>query len=536
MNRLPFVERGKAGDMDFSQSSQNQIKIIFVLYLIAVFSIFFLLIVRLFQLTVVKGSYYRRLSENNRIREIIIEPQRGTIIDRNGTVLAENIAADVHQNSSRILSTRRYTDGETNAHVIGYIQNADQKDFKDDSCLNKLQLGDKTGKKGIEKLFDCQLRGNSGKKLVETDARGKLVRTLSIVEPVNGQTIKLALDETLQKKALELLKNRKGSVIALKPQTGEILALASYPTFDPQVFEDSNIQRITDYFKNTDKPLFNRATEGVYPPGSIFKLVVAGGALEEKKISGSTTVEDTGVIKAGQASFGNWYYLQYGKTEGSVNIVKAIRRSNDIFFYKTGEVLGAEHIKTWAETFGYGKQTGLGLNEASGTVPSPFWKEEMLKEQWYLGDTYNYSIGQGYTLVTPLQTALATAVFANGGYLCKPQVLKRSNGDTQLNVTLPAYCHKLPLSSQTISTIREGMKEECSTGGTGWPFFDFKPQVGCKTGTAESNNDASPHAWFSVFAPFDKPEIAVTVVVEQAGQGSDIAAPVAKELLKSYFK
>ena len=222
-----------------------------------------------------------------------------------------------------------------------------------------------------------------------------------------------------------------------------------------------------------------------------------------------------------------------------VDVIKAIRRSNDIFFYKIGALLTPTKIKKWAEIFGYGTKTGLGLDEAEGLIPSLFWKEEVIKDRWYLGDTYNLSIGQGYLLVTPLQVTQATAVFANGGYLCKPQLLKvpstaSASKDKQ-------NCKKLPISKKTLDLVRQGMKETCLAGGTGWPFFDFKPEVGCKTGTAESQSkETSPHAWFTVFAPYDPsaggPEIVLSVLVEEAGQGSDVAAPIAKEILKAYFE
>jgi len=363
------------------------------------------------------------------------------------------------------------------------------------------------------------------------------VKTITVQPPKDGKPIQLAFDSVLQEKAYELIKTKNAVVVALKPKTGEVLILTSSPSFDPQDFEDANTSSIRKYFSDPSKPMFNRATEGVYPPGSLFKLTVASGALEEKKITEKTLFEDTGTIKAGPLTFGNWYFLQYGKTEGMVDIVKAIRRSNDIFFYRTGGLLGPEDLKKWAEIFGYGKQTGIGFEEAEGTIPSPFWKEETLKDQWYTGDMYNFSIGQGYLLTTPLQVALASSVFANDGSLCVPQLLK-------VNDEIKPQCKKLPLSDKTIALIKRGMEEACSPGGTGWPLFDFsvsstsaKIQTACKTGTAESHSVSGiPHAWFTVYAPSSNPEIALTILIEEGGQGSDVAAPIAKEILKSYFE
>jgi len=562
---LSIFKRGECGDIDFQ--AKNNLNIIIWLYLLffAIGFFFIILIMRLFQLTVVKGNYYSRLATDNRVREILIEPRRGKIIDRKGFVIAQNNQVNVENKGERLLSKRIYEGGEAVVHIVGYRQIADADDLKNDNCLNRLQLGDKIGRKGIEKIFDCDLRGRPGKKLVEIDARGKIIRTINVVPPVDGKTVQLALDLDLQKKAYELIKGKRGAIAVIKPQTGEVLALASSPSFNPEDFENGNSSAITNYFQDKTKPLFNRAIEAAYPPGSIFKLVVAAAALEEEKINSQTIIEDNGSIKAGPLTFGNWYFLQYGKTEGPVDIFKAIQRSNDIFFYKVGEKTGPELIKIWAEKFGYGSITGIGMAENEGLIPSAFWKMENLKEKWYLGDTYNFSIGQGYVLATPLQTVMTTGAIANDGYLCKPMLVK--------SLKLKAEsCQKIPISNENLEIIQEGMKKACAPGGTGWPLFEFgislkqlktvktslistnksnlistdfnrfQPiSVACKTGTAESHELSKiPHAWFTAYAPFDslagKPEIAVSVLLEEAGQGSDVAGPVVKEILKTYFE
>ncbi len=547
MPKLPLFHQGQSGGIKFNQSEEKISPYLFFAYLFFIAFFFVTLIIRLFQLTIVKGEYYRNLAEKNRIRELIIEPKRGEIRDRKGFLIAFNLPADIKKNSPRLTSQRLYQEQEAIGHLIGYRQLADKEDIKNDNCLTKLKLGDKVGKKGVEKIFDCQLRGKNGKKLIEINARGKFLRTLTVIPPTEGKTIQLALDLFLQKKAYQFLKNlpgeKKASLIALKPSTGEILALVSTPSFSPTDFEDGNMAAIKKYLTDENKPLFNRATEGVYPPGSIFKLVVAAAALEEKVINEKTVFEDTGFLQAGPLKFSNWYFLQYGKTDGLVDVVKAIQRSNDIFFYLVGEKTTVEKIKRWAQKFGYDQKTGFGLEEAEGLIPSPFWKEEKLNEKWFLGDTYNFSIGQGYMLVTPLQVTVSTAVFANGGYLCPPQLLKiaPSRWSKEKN------CQKVPLSEKTLHLIREGMRQACSPGGTGWPLFNFQIKTasgqiktiatGCKTGTAESQTkETLPHAWITVFAPYENPEIVVTVLVENAGQGSDIAGPIAKEVLKSYFE
>jgi len=532
MNKLPLFQKLKSDKIQFDNRYQTDASTISSFFIFFIFFIFCLLFLRLFQLTVVKGNYYYSLAEENRIKEIIIEAARGKIIDRKGLVIAKNLPADINKNANRLNSPRYYQEGMAAAPIIGYRQSADPADIKNDRCLSKLKIGDKIGKKGVEKLYDCDLRGRPGKKLIEVDAQGRYLKTLTVVAPTEGKTIQLALDWQLQQKAYELLKEKKGAVVAVKPKTGEVLILVSSPTFDPQIFENDNQEAIKKIFANQDKPLFNRAGQGVYPPGSIFKLVVAAAALEEKKIDEDTQIEDTGTVQLGPLTFGNWYFLQYGKTEGMVDIVKAIRRSNDIFFYKIGEKLGPEKIKRWAERFGYGKEIGFGLGETTGLIPSPFWKKEVLKERWYTGDTYNLSIGQGYILVTPLQVTIATATIANDGYLCQPQLLKTNRQPPTTN-----HCKKIPISPKTLKLIQQGMQEACSPGGTGWPLFNFKPQTACKTGTAESQTkEAAPHAWFTVYAPADNPEISLTVLVENGGQGSDVAGPIAKEILKSYFE
>jgi len=244
--------------------------------------------------------------------------------------------------------------------------------------------------------------------------------------------------------------------------------------------------------------------------------------------------------------------------------VKALQRSNDIYFYTLGAKLGPEKIRYWSELFGLQKTSGIGLQESVGIVPSSFWKEDVLNEQWYLGDTYNLSIGQGYVAVTPLQLARATSVFANNRKLCPSTLIKKEGNAGESD------CEKVPISQGTYAKIREGMKAACEVGGTGYPFFDFsvnqpissaqlkkdienglrepaeatgsamiqrKISVGCKTGTAESHGDErNPHSWFTIFAPFDDPEIVVAVLVEEGGQGSDVAAPIAKEVLTEYFE
>ncbi len=556
MNRnLPFLEKGSTGSLSFHGGGGNSSRFFFMLYVVGVCAFFLTIIVRLFQLTIVKGNYYAQLAEDNRVHEIIIEAPRGKIYDRKGILLASSTSPDITEQRDRVESKRVYYNAEAFSHILGYRQIADKTDLTKDICLNKLKIGDKVGKKGVEQLYECDLRGERGKKLVEVDAMGEQIKTLSILAPSAGKDIQLALDSYLQEKAHALISGTKGSVVALKPKTGEVLILESSPGFDPQLFEDGDTKKTQELILNEDKPLFNRALEGNYPPGSTFKMFVASAGLEEGVITPEETIEDNGVLEAGPLKFHNWYYLEYGRTDGSVDLIKSLQRSNDIYYYTLGGKLGPEKIKKWAEEFGFQNKTGIGLYENAGIIPSSFWKEEVLGERWYLGDTYNLSIGQGYVTSTPLQVAAATAVFANEGYLCKPKLLKSSSDNK-------SDCRKVPISENTYEVVREGMKAACEVGGTAHPFFDFRigkktasesakmsteeaklamegtrVEVGCKTGTAESHAESGkPHAWFTIFAPYENPEIVVTVLIEEGGQGSDEASPVAKEILQAYFE
>ncbi|KXK11462.1 MAG: Stage V sporulation protein D [Microgenomates bacterium OLB23] len=447
---------------------------------------------------------------------------------------------------------RVYPNGSAFAHLLGYRQIASEANLKEDACKEPLRLNDKLGVKGVEKLFECDLRPIKGHELIETNAQGKFVKTVSKVEPVSGKDITLSIDAELQQRAHEVIvqnvpksdievdyPSKKISVIGLKPHTGEILLMLSYPSFDPQAFEDTVRTEIQTYLKDKAQPLYNRALLGTFPPGSVFKPMVAAAGLEEKVISPTETIQDNGYIEVGanKQRFHNWFYTKYGRTDGAVNMVMGLQRSNDIYFYKLGEKLGNDHIKAWAHTFGFGNKTGIALDDSPGLVPSDFWKRERIGEKWYLGDTYNLSIGQGYLLVTPLQMALASAVFAQDGQFCLPQLLKISN-------TITPRCKSLNLEQETLKVVREGMKKACESGGTGWPFFTFEPvktgeriEVGCKTGTAQSHLESGlPHAWFTIFAPFEKPEIVLTILVEESGEGSSVAAPIAKEILTTYFQ
>ena len=284
-----FFQKGDSKGINFFSANNQLVENAFFVYIAIIFFFLIVLFLRLFQLTIVKGNYYRNLSEQNRIKEINIEAPRGKIIDRKGFIIAQNSNPNINQktnlgllsNDQKIISKRTYQNPEAIAPFIGYRQIADVNDLKNDHCQYKLQLGDRTGKKGIEKLFDCQLRGQSGKKLVEIDAQGRYLKTINVIPPKSGDKIQLSLDLNLQKKSYELVKNQKAAIVVTNPQTGEILASVSTPGFNSQDFEDQINPNIQKYLIDKGNPLFNRVTEGTYPPGSLFKLVVATAGLEE---------------------------------------------------------------------------------------------------------------------------------------------------------------------------------------------------------------------------------------------------------------
>ncbi len=576
----------------------------FLLFVSLLYLSLFALLWRLFDLTVVQGHQYRNLADGNRTRALIRHAPRGLLLDRTGKPLVANIpeyrlirpcegehateectTRISEEEGNRLQTTglplgsflevdykRVYLYPEATAHILGYINELTEEEVHDDYyALRGYGSGDRLGRTGAEEVFEERLRGKNGKELVEVDSTGKILRVLGSDPAIAGENITLSIDIGLSLAAQTAFPtDAKGAVVVSKPATGEILALYSSPSYNPNLFTSGmSAEEYTQLVNNPDLPLFNRSIGGVYPPGSTFKIVTAIAALEEKAIDKDTTVEDTGVISIGPYQFPNWYFLEYGKTDGLVNVAKALQRSNDIFFYKAGEWLGISKLAEWAQKIGIGKPLGIELfGEAGGLMPDPEWKNtqfqtpedlELRNNEWYLGDTYHVSIGQGYLLTTPLQVNTWTSVIANNGNFCKPTIKKVTD-----NRFSGASCKTLHIDKRTIETITTGMDEACTTGGTGWPLFDFHVTasgsaeatfipVACKTGTAEFGDAATkPHAWFTAFAPIPEhynkgvidvgkkvisgdPELAISVLIEGAGQGSDQASPIAKKIFEAWF-
>lgn len=555
-----------------------QIRLIFFILLGT--AVFFIFSARLIYLQVFKGESYRKIAEGNKVFTRRLAAARGIITDRFGKQLVLNsprfilrkgneikelsevqakkleVLKNEDSKNIEILGKRKYLMGEEFSHLIGYLGEISAKELKDVKFA-AYKMGDKIGRGGVEEMYEKILAGKNGEEFFEVNARGQIVSKLGETTAIPGKNIKLTIDSDLQKIAYdELLRVKeneryyggdvvKGSVIVSAVYSGEILAMVSVPAFDP-----SHPEKYVNDQKNY--PLMNRSISAVYPPGSTFKLVTAVAGLESGKINKNTLVEDTGVIKIGKWEFPTWSSIR----DGMVDVVKGIKRSNDIFFYKAAEMTGLENIVKYSKKFGLGQKIGIDLPaESAGNLPSDEWKFSVAKEHWYLGDTYHLGIGQGYILTTPLQVNMWTNVIASGGKLYRPHVVLTENGewrtenreqrienskilkqkDSDFLNTSDYLIRDLHLKKETLDLIWKGMREACQTGGTGWPLFDFKIPVACKTGTAEHLEGEETHAWFTAFAPADKPEIAVTVLIENGGQGSDVAAPVARKILEKYF-
>ncbi len=487
---------------------------------------------RLTELQIIKGAYYKGLAEGNRIRRIPIRAPRGRILARGGQELVGNVSPSTPSEEASVENLRIYDWGEGAAHLTGYLGevNPDEVGKVDPNCQEKgpRTLGLLTGRSGLEEMYDCKLRGIDGEKLIEVDTQNKEVRVLGIRPPLNGSDLATTIDIDLQKFVSSLLDDQKGAILVTDPK-GEVLALYSSPSYNPNIFIEEDQAKIAKALESEDLPLFNRATTGSYHPGSIFKIITSVAALEEGVIDDKYKYDDPGFIKVNEFSYSNWYFTQSGGVEGSIDLPRAISRSTDTFFYKAGELTGIDNLVNWAKKFNIGKVTGIDLpGEAEGLLPSPEWKKGVKGEAWFLGNTYHMAIGQGDLSVTPIQAHLVTQTIAAMGQMCKPHI-------THEFLTKNSECQDLKIDKKNLGLIIKGMIGACSQGGTAYPLFDFSPSVACKTGTAETYEKDITHAWFTTFAPAENPEIAITVLVEKGGEGSSVAAPIAKEILNYWF-
>ena len=433
------------------------------------------------------------------------------------------------------------------AHVLGYVGKMSAAEWdevrQDEARLQDLSYEptDTIGKQGIEKTYEQILRGVFGKVQVEVDAQGRQGRQINSVRAIPGESVILSLDaniqselESIMERWMQTMGKARGSAVAINPQNGEVLALVSLPTYDSNAFvQGLDADEFAQILEDEDRPLFARAIGGQYPSGSVVKPFVAAAALQEGIITSNSTFASTGGLQVARWFFKDWK----AGGHGLVNVRKAIADSVNTFFYIVGggyntvSGLGVERINAYLQQFGFGQTTGIDLpGEIDGFIPTPDWKESTKEEIWYIGDTYNLSIGQGDFLTSPLQMTVATAAIANGGTLYKPRLVQgiARSGNIISNAFEPEITNAKMIAPEHIQTIREGMRQTV-TRGTAIGLSGLPVAVAAKTGTAQWSSLADPHAWFTSFAPYQRPEIALTVMIEEGESGGVISARIARE-------
>jgi len=549
---------------------------------------FAILIISLAYTQILKNKKYTDLSKNNRVRLIPQEGQRGRILDRNGVLLVGNrpcfnvvVIPQELQNSVKTLSRladilgiapkevfkkveknytapfapilikedaekqkamvveeenlnlpgimvrvapkREYKFNEVGSHIFGYLGEID-RDQLDRLKDYGYQIKDLIGKSGLDKNYDTYLRGDEGGMQLEVNNRGYFVRALGKKEAAIGKDLFLTIDIRLQQFIENLLAGKNGACVAINPDTGEILALVSKPDFDPSVFIGrENDEKRAAFLNDANHPMLNRAISGLYPPGSVFKPVIATAGLEKKRITAQSTFFCGGKYMLGSAVFACWNEDGHGYQD----VTTGLKNSCNVFFYQLGRAVGADDIYNFALKFGYGAPAGIDLpEESAGLVPNKMWKRLIRKEAWFEGDTLNFSIGQGYLLVTPLQVLRMMAAISNGGILVQPYIVKKID-------TVEASGGKsrdLGISKKTLDIVKVGLRRvvEDETG-TGKRARVEGLSVSGKTGTAQNPNGLS-HAWFAGYAPTDKPKIALVVFIEHGGKGGLEAAESAGKI------
>lgn len=550
----------------------------------------------LFYYQIVMGNYYFNIAERNRLKMFVINAPRGIIYDVNNTVIVDNrpsisvfyypvkkpslqevnnvlsimpvakeklfyglksnkivlLGQDIdretvfkllsfyHRISNIFVVTeyrRRYVDNELFAHAVGYVGEISRNEYL--NLRNKgYNQNDFIGKTGVERIYEEYLRGVNGALFMEVDAKGNPTKIIKSLPPKPGNNVYLTIDRNLQYAAREALMKtgKNGAVVGIDPRNGAIRILLSYKDFNPNLF--TKITEIVEekkfLLKDTSLVMFNRAVQGVYPPGSTFKILTTIAALNEKKWLPTNTVFCNGEFKFGDKIFRCWEK----KGHGMVNLLNAIRLSCNVYFINLGLRVGIDCIEEYAKSFGFGQKTGVDLPfENFGVVPSRKWKKEKMKMEWFDGDTVSVSIGQGYISVTPLQLAMFIATVANRGVLYQPYIVEKitdSEGNLLYTHT-PVKKNVLKIDPTVWDFIFNAMKQVVSSG-TGAAAYIHNFPVAGKTGTAQ-NPHGKDHAWFMCFAPVQDgeiPELALVVIVEHGGTGGSVAAPVAREILTKY--
>lgn len=446
----------------------------------------------------------------------------------------------------QIQSVRNYINNDLGAHIFGYVSEISEE-FLAQKKDAGYKPGDIIGKFGLEQVYDKDIRGVNGGGQVEVDVTGRPVQMLGKKEPIPGNNLILTIDAKIQKAAekamddrLYYLQTKLGNVnakaaaaVVMNPQTGEILAMVSRPTFNPNLF-NGGISTKDWKVINDDpfNPLQNRVLTGEYPPGSTFKIVTGTAALELGKVTPEEKILDTGrhwLIPKGNA---------LNEALGWISFKEALSKSDNVYFYEMGNRLGIDNLEKYARMFGLGAYTGINLpGEANGLVANQKYKEKVYGEDWYLSETFDAAIGQGFQLATPLQVANVMAQIANGGHRYRPYLVSSvvSPKDQVLQTFTPEEVGRIEISDRTLTLIRDALHDVALPGGTAAYAFDgFPISIAGKTGTAE-NSHGDDHGWFVAYAPFDNPTVVVAVIVEQGGFGSDSAAPIARKILEAAF-
>jgi len=563
-------------------------------------SAFVTLLGQLWNLQVVGGERLRDLSERNRIRVRAVPAPRGILYDRHGIPLVENrpsftlslVPRDI-ENRETVLSTlasllkvrvaelaerldgvpatsawpvrvrrklsaeevarleewrlalpgvlveaepqRVYQDGGFAAHLLGYLREASDAELKE----RGRRPGDLVGQSGFERLLDDVLRGRDGGEQFEVDAQGRQLQVLRREEPIPGAHVVTTVDRRIQEVAERAMAGKAGAVVVLDPRGGDLLALVSTPGFNLGAFagpldRDTWLKLVRD----PNAPLLNRAFQGEYAPGSIFKLVVAAAALQEGLFTPFDRLPCPESFEIGRARFRNWEKVD----RGPLTLYEALIHSCNTVFYQLGLKVGADRMAHYARAFGFGSPIGIMLaGERAGLVPTPEWKRATLKAPWYPGDTANTAIGQGPLLATPLQIARFMAALAADGVLWKPRLIDRVQ-DHEGRIRReerPEITGRVELSPLVFQFLGRALSGVVNDGGTGQEARLADVEVGGKTATSQvaskRNGRAVDHAWFAGFAPVHAPEVVVVVLVEHGGMGGHVAAPIARQIFRGIF-
>jgi len=468
-------------------------------------------------------------------------------IGRDVLAAVEAHKVDMPGVSIQVRLRRNYLYELNASHLIGYLGEINLDELKSGDYPN-LRGGDYIGKFGVERTQESVLRGEPGGRQVEVNANGQIMRVLQTVSPKPGRNVHLTLDRELQQRAEELLEGVAGAAVAVEPASGEILAMASSPSFNQNAFVSGIGTGVWEaLISHPFRPLENKAIQGEYPPGSTFKIVTALAGLEEKAIDETTSFDCAGFLPFAGRDYRCWKKEGHGR----VDVRRALSESCDVFFYRTGLRLGIDRLAWYAKAFGLGVRSGVTLDqEARGLIPSSAWKKKRFGVAWQEGETLSVSIGQGYVLATPLQMAMLTAAVGNGGIRHRPTVLSRvetMEGDVVFQ-TAPQEIGRLPISPRNLKIVQQGIWGAVNgERGTARRVHLNDIEIAGKTGTSqvvgrkESGDDYTPphhrpHAWFVCYAPFDAPKIAIAVVVENGEHGSSAAGPIAREMVKTYLR